>query len=464
MKKSIRVMCIVLLILGIGVIAGWNKVGATSTIEYADVKIGEKTESGIPVTVTFNKTGNVDDSEKAKFESGGWTVSKNVLTRNFTGNWVFWYFRRTKKIDQSQDEIIEIGKVALPIKLDKGKNEFCYIEDNMLSSFKSFDIKDKNIADFTKKNEKNALVPINEGKTKITGEFIGDKTIEEGCFFEWEIEVYDSTKTLEYELIDNSAVQNDNLVEIGKTFGPDLILRNKTTLETKNIDKNSLKLEVSNSDIIEKDGLIIKAKSEGIVTLNYTYTEDGKEYKFSKEYRIYDPKKEFSVGEFPVMSTLKINNPVNSNGINLYVTMNKNGDYEVKYPAGFTKDTYYKYQWGIDDMKIAKYEKISDTEIKIIPVAKGITKVRCIVSTNDGKEVIEKVIEVTVGDAIENKDDNKDNGENKDNNENKEDNKDGKSNEDLPKAGEKSSIVFMITLLIVVSIIMLRRSRNLKIK
>ena len=44
------------------------------------------------------------------------------------------------------------------------------------------------------------------------------------------------------------------------------------------------------------------------------------------------------------------------------------------------------------------------------------------------------------------------------------DNKDGKSNEDLPKAGEKSSIVFMITLLIVVSIIMLRRSRNLKIK
>ena len=103
MKKSIRVMCIVLLILGIAVIAGWNKVGATSTIEYADVKIGVKTESGIPVTVTFNKTGNVDDSEKAKFESDGWTVNKNVLTRNFTGNWVFAYLRRTKKNTQSQD-------------------------------------------------------------------------------------------------------------------------------------------------------------------------------------------------------------------------------------------------------------------------------------------------------------------------------------------------------------------------
>lgn len=466
MKKSIRIMCIVLFILGIGVIAGCNKVGAASTVEYAEVKIGEKTESGTLVTVTFNKTGDIVDDEKTDFENKGWTVNKNVLTRNITDNWGFYYLKRMKKTSQSDDKIIEIAMVALPIKLDKGKNEFYYISDDFKSKFNSFNIVDKNVAEITKKDGKDALVSVNEGKTQMTGEYIGSAAVEGNSTFKWDIIVIDSTKTPEYELIDNSTGKNDNLVEIGKVFGPELVLRNKTTLETKTIDKNNLKLEVSNSDIIEKDGLTIKAKSEGIVTLNYTYTEDGKEYKFSKEYRIYDPEKEFSVKEFPLMSTSKINISANSNGVSLFVVMTKNGDYEVQYPAGYTKDMYYKYQWGIDDMKIAKYEKISDTEIKIIPVAKGSTKVRCIVSTNDGKEVIEKVIEVNVGDAIDNKDENKDNGENKDNNENKEDNenKDGKSNEDLPKAGEKSSIVFMITLLIVVSIIMFRKSRNLKIK
>ena len=188
---------------------------------------------------------------------------------------------------------------------------------------------------------------------------------------------------------------NRAVIEVGKSVLTQVGLVDKSDGTIKEIDDSKLKIEISNPKLVSSNSNSdIIAKSEGIITVKYTYSIDNKSYNYEEKKFIISDR--FSNGDIPVISDSVVN--LEKNSVEVYTIMTRGGSYDVQYPDGYNKDTYYKYEWSIEDDNIAKIEKVSDTQVKIIPVANGTTKLKCIIKTADGKETITKVTNITVSD------------------------------------------------------------------
>ena len=188
---------------------------------------------------------------------------------------------------------------------------------------------------------------------------------------------------------------NRAVIEVGKSVLTQVGLVDKSDGTIKEIDDSKLKIEISNPKLVSSNSNSdIIAKSEGIITVKYTYSIDNKSYNYEEKKFIISDR--FSNGDIPVISDSVVN--LEKNPVEVYTIMTRGGSYDVQYPDGYNKDTYYKYEWSIEDDKIAKIEKVSDTQVKLIPAANGTTKLKCIIKTADGKETITKVTNITVSD------------------------------------------------------------------
>ena len=188
---------------------------------------------------------------------------------------------------------------------------------------------------------------------------------------------------------------NRSVIEIGKSVLTQVGLIDKSDGTIKEIDNSKLKVEISNPKLVSSNSNSdIIAKFEGIITVKYTYSIDNKSYSYEEEKFIISDR--FSNGDIPVISNSVVK--LERNSVEIYTIMTRGGTYAVEYPDGYNENNYFKYEWSIDDDKIAKIENVSDTKVKISPVANGSTKLKCIIKTADGKETITKVINITVSD------------------------------------------------------------------
>ena len=202
----------------------------------------------------------------------------------------------------------------------------------------------------------------------------------------------------EYELNSIAPIMdgpNRAVIEIGKSVLTQVGLIDKSDGTIKEIDISKLKVEISNPELVSSNSNSdIIAKSEGIITVKYTYSENNKSYSYEEEKFIISDR--FSNGDIPVISNSVVK--LERNSVEIYTIMTRGGTYAVEYPDGYNENNYFKYEWSIEDDKIAKIEKVSDTKVKISPVANGTTKLKCIIKTADGKETITKVINIIVSD------------------------------------------------------------------
>lgn len=260
-------------------------------------------------------------------------------------------------------------------------------------------------------------------------------------------------KDYEYELtsIEPIAVgPNKSVIEIGESVLTPVGLVEKTDGTIKEIDNSKLKIEISNPNLIKKESSgDIKAKAEGIITVKYSYTLDNKTYNYEEKRYIVSDK--FSNGDIPLISNSIINLNSNNKTSSVYTEITRSGSYGVEYPDGYNIDNYYEYDWSIEDSKIAKIEKESDTKIKITALSNGNTKINLIIKTADEKENITKTINVSVSGF---------NNDNKTNEENNNDNKKENKNEDkttspekIPNAGSPFGIKSAILVLLLIGII-----------
>ena len=208
----------------------------------------------------------------------------------------------------------------------------------------------------------------------------------------------DNDNKIEYELNSIEPItvgSNRAVIEIGDTVLTQVGLINKSDGSTKEIDTSKLKVKISNPDLVSNsaDNNII-AKSEGIITVTYTYSFNDKTYTY--EEKKYIVGKGFSNGDIPVISNSVINLKSEEDSAEIYSKITRSGTYGVEYPEGYDQNNYYKNEWSIENNKIAKIEKVSENKIKIIPLSNGITKLNYTIKTADGKENITKIINITV--------------------------------------------------------------------
>lgn len=218
-------------------------------------------------------------------------------------------------------------------------------------------------------------------------------------------QIYAKESNIKYELTSAEPIiegPNKSVVRIGQTVLTKMGLVNKTDgADRKEIDNTKIKVEVSNPKLIttETDGKIT-AKAEGKITVKYTYKEDNITYTYEENKTIVSDG--FATGDIPALNTSILDLKVGGSAENIILSKVQGGTYAIVYPEGYTKDNYYKFEWSVEDDKIAKIERISDKEVKVSPVSKGTTKVICTITTADKKETIRKTVTVNVTEAERN--------------------------------------------------------------
>lgn len=214
--------------------------------------------------------------------------------------------------------------------------------------------------------------------------------------------IYAKDSDIKYELTSAGPISigpNKSVIKIGQSILTKMELVNKTDgTDRKEIDNTKVNVEVSNPKLVTtKANGKITAKAEGKITVKYTYKEDNITYTYEEYKTIVSDG--FSTGDIPAVNTSILDLKVGESEQNIIVSKVQAGTYAIVYPEGYTKDNYYKFEWSVEDDKIAKIEKVSDKEVKVSPVSKGATKVICTITTADKKETIKKIVTVNVAEA-----------------------------------------------------------------
>ena len=118
-------------------------------------------------------------------------------------------------------------------------------------------------------------------------------------------------------------------------------------------------------------------------------------FEYEGHYCIFDEGFETTY-EFPTINKSYLNLKVGDTSKELYAGVGRLGSYVVEYPEGYDYNTYYKFDWKVEDESIVKINEKSDTEITATALKAGKTNIICTISTADGAEKIDKTIKVTV--------------------------------------------------------------------
>lgn len=379
-----------------------NKTSASEIEREAVIKYGEKTTEGIPVEVTFSTdiSGNAVDV----FSEAGWSVNGKKMSRIFNpsdrGIEYVGYIEYTNE-DEDGNTIKEIAKIAVPYTIDLNNN----IGIGISTKVENPVIEDTSIVDLRPLNRDEDgyfMCGKKEGKTKLKGKY-------HGYDYVWEVNVIDTGEKNEandeYELAYIpffGGLPEYKLV--GQSIDDEIFLTfyNKTKKRTVYIDTDKLKLSVSDSNIATPNGWTATAKKEGFVTLKYTYTYNGKDYSEEIGHVVLSDKDTFEgTALHPYLKTPIISLEVGSEGKKEELYYAYIGTWDSGIPDGYDEKSYFKVEWSIEDEEVAKIEKISDEEIKVVPVSNGKTKIKCTIKTADGKDSKVKTADVYVKGGIE---------------------------------------------------------------
>ena len=346
-------------------------------------------------------------------------------------------------------------------------NDFIYITDDTDTKisykiYKTFETTPEDTSFYNRETSGSREITLSTATDDATGRFIvlAKETSETAP---------ETSSNDEYELTSTEPIADGpkrSVIKIGQSVLSEVGLVNKTDGTVKAIDKTKLKIEISTPKLVTTEASgDIKASAEGNITVQYTYSDNNKTYTY-KENRII-VSDEFSTGDIPSISNSIIDLEVGKNTQNVDVSMVQGGTYVVKYPEGYTEDNYYKYEWSVEDDKIAKIDKISDTEVKISPVSKGTTKVICTITTADKKETIKKTITVNVTEEDikkkeEPKNETKIETQNSSNLQKEQANNLTTSPKELPKAGLVNGLFISIIIITIVGLICYLRYRKIK--
>ena len=157
---------------------------------WATVQLGEKTEAGTPVTITFNeKEGDFDTTKSwvQDWQNAGWIINGNQLTKTMPNNQhtelVIYYY----DIDETDSLITyypEVAKVAIPYELDKSSTTLI----GPGTACTDYEIDDEEIVTFEVRDGNKYFKPVSVGRTTLRGKL-------DGYDFEWPIIVTDSGNT-----------------------------------------------------------------------------------------------------------------------------------------------------------------------------------------------------------------------------------------------------------------------------
>lgn len=206
-----------------------------------------------------------------------------------------------------------------------------------------------------------------------------------------------NAETDQFELTSGAPImtgKNQSVCKVGDSLLTTVVIVNTNTGEKIEIDNKYVEKTSTNRNIVSMENDNIVATAEGITTIKYSFDYNGKTYYYEELKQVVSD--QFSNGVIPVINSSVIFVPVNPSSVISSISLTQGGSYGIDFPEGYDESNYFKYEWAVADSKVAKIEKVSDSEVKVTPLSVGDTTLKCIIKTADNKETITKLVNITV--------------------------------------------------------------------